>query len=165
MFMNTCCPLVTVAADELDVEGVADPDTADRTLSGLAEATSIGVEDPDCAVVEPLVDDTVDVVLAVAGVNVLVDDAVGVVLAVAGVDVLVDDAVGVAPDVAGVGGARRRMNIAKLTISEEKSDAGLALFVASVKLVVSSGVGLNAHPDVVFRSFGKSSLVTPISTL
>jgi hypothetical protein len=44
MFVNTCCPRVTDAADELDVEaldveGVADPDTADSTLSAPAEAT------------------------------------------------------------------------------------------------------------------------------
>jgi hypothetical protein len=105
-----------------------------------------------------LVDDAVVVAAGVAVVEVLVDDAVDV-------EVLVDDAVGVAPGVAGVGGAKRRMNIAKLMTSEEKSDDALALFVVSVKLVVSSGVGLNAHPAVVFRSFGKSSLVTPISTL
>jgi hypothetical protein len=108
-----------------------------------------------------LVDDAVVVAAGVAVVEVLVDDAVDV----AGAEVLVDDAVGAAPGVAGVGGAKRRMNIAKLMTSEEKSDAALALFVVSVKLVVSSGVGLNAHPVVVFRSFGKSSLVTPISTL
>jgi hypothetical protein len=59
----------------------------------------------------------------------------------------VDDAVGVVP-VAGVGGASERMNIAKLVMSDAKSDDGLALGVGSVKFVVSSGVGLNAHPGV-----------------
>jgi hypothetical protein len=164
MFVNTCCPRVTDAADVaelLDVEGAADPDTADRTLSMPADATCTDVGDADCPVVVVLVDDAVVVAAGVAVVEVLVDDAVDV----AGVEVLVDDAVGVAPGVAGVGGAKRRMNIAKLMTSEEKSDDALALFVVSVKLVVSSGVGLNAHPAVVFRSFGKSSLVTPISTL
>jgi hypothetical protein len=44
MFVNTCCPRVTDAADvldveALDVEGAADPDTADRTLSVPADAT------------------------------------------------------------------------------------------------------------------------------
>jgi len=42
MFVNTCCPRVTDAADVaelLDVEGAADPDTADRTLSVPADAT------------------------------------------------------------------------------------------------------------------------------
>jgi hypothetical protein len=44
MFVNTCCPRVTDAAEvadveELDVEGAAEPDTADSTLSVPAEAT------------------------------------------------------------------------------------------------------------------------------
>ena len=138
MFVNTCCPRVTeaaellgVEAELLDVEGAADPDAAGRTLLAFAAASWTGVEDAACPVVV----------------------------------VPIDDTAGVAPDVAGVGGAKRRMNIAKLTTSEEKSDAALALFVVLVKLVASSGVGLIAHPAVVFRSFGNSSLVTPISTL
>jgi hypothetical protein len=65
----------------------------------------------------------------------------------------------------GVGAASKRMYIAKLMMSEEKSDAGLLLGVGSVKFVVSSGVGLVARPGVVFRSLGNASLVTPISTL
>jgi hypothetical protein len=63
---------------------------------------------------------------------VLVDDVVAAAVDVAGVEVLVDAAAGVAPGVAGVGAANRRMNIAKLTTSEAKSDAELALFVVSV---------------------------------
>jgi hypothetical protein len=51
------------------------------------------------------------------------------------------DAVGDAlVDVAGVGGANRRMNMAKTTMSDDKSAAVLPVGSASVKLVVSSGL-------------------------
>src|SRR5580698_154988 len=69
----------------------------------------------------------------------------------------------------GVGGASRRMNIANCTTS-----LGTAGNCVEIKLVVSSGVGfslqLAGRPPLrassgLARSFWKSSLVTPISTL
>jgi hypothetical protein len=61
----------------------------------------------------------------------------------------VGEAAAVVAPVAGVGGASKRMNIAKLMMSDEKSDDGLPLGVGSVKFVVSSGVELVAHPGVL----------------
>src|SRR5215471_5697724 len=66
---------------------------------------------------------------------------------------------------AGFGAANIRMNAEKLTMSDEKSDAGLPLFVVFVRLVVLSGRLLNWQFGLVSRSFGNASLVTPISTL
>src|SRR5438128_8880022 len=53
---------------------------------------------------------------------------------------------------AGVGAARRRMKAAKLTTSEEKSDAGLSLVSVMARFVESSGVALKMHPCVSSRS-------------
>src|SRR6476620_8748704 len=66
---------------------------------------------------------------------------------------------------AGVGAAESRIKPAKLTMSDEKSDAGLADGSGSVKCVASSGVGLKRQPCVSSRSLGNASLVTPCSTL
>jgi hypothetical protein len=66
---------------------------------------------------------------------------------------------------AGVGAADRRMKAAKLTTSEEKSDAGLAVGSDTARFVESSGVAFNRHPGVSSRSLGNASLVTPCSTL
>src|SRR5580658_6935254 len=66
---------------------------------------------------------------------------------------------------AGAGGAERRMKPAKLTMSDEKSDAGLLLLRVFSSAVASSGVGLKTQPCVSSRSLLKSSLVTPCSTL
>src|SRR5215813_2584144 len=67
--------------------------------------------------------------------------------------------------VAGVGAASILMNKAKLTMSDEKPEAGLAPLVPSVKLVALSGWLLNWQLGSVSRSLGKLSLVTPCSTL
>src|SRR5205807_10097968 len=64
----------------------------------------------------------------------------------------------------GAGGAERRMNPAKFTVSEEKSAAGLMPGVA-FRLVWSSGVPLNTQPGTALRSLGNTSLLTPCSTL
>src|SRR5712692_3951672 len=70
--------------------------------------------------------------------------------------------------VVGVGGAKNRMNPAKLRTSD---DIWLAVPVVPpggsglTMLVESSGVGLNSQPGAVSRSFGKFSLDTPCSTL
>ena len=89
-----------------------------------------------------------------------------VVVAAEAVALLLADAVGDAlVDVAGVGAANRRMNMAKTTMSDDKSAAVLPVGSASVKLVVSSGRGLNWQLGVVSRLKGKLSLVTPSSTL
>ena len=77
----------------------------------------------------------------------------------------VDCAAGVVLEVAGVGGASKRMKAAKLMMSDEKPDAGLAPLEVSVKLVVLSGKLLNWQLGFSSRSFWKASLVTPISTL
>ena len=76
----------------------------------------------------------------------------------------VDWAAGDVPD-AGVGGASIRMKAAKFTMSEEKSEAGLALLVLFTRLVVLSGDALNWQFGSFSRSFGKASLVMPCSTL
>ena len=115
------------------------PAAADKTLVGSASATSTG---------DAVVDDVV------------VDDVV--------VEAVVLDGVCVIGDVldAGAGGASIRINAAKLTMSDEKSEAWLPLLVVSVRLVVSSGRGLKRQPcGGLFRLLGKPSLVTPISTL
>src|SRR5579859_5841575 len=61
--------------------------------------------------------------------------------------------------VVGTGGAERRMNAAKLIMSE-----GVVL-PPEPMLVWSSGVALNTQPAVTPRSFGKTSFDTPCSTL
>src|SRR5579859_27310 len=63
---------------------------------------------------------------------------------------------------AGVGGAVRRMKMAKLVTSEfalpvSERSGGVG--------VVSSGVALNTQPGTAARSLGKPSLETPCSTL
>src|SRR6516225_4028128 len=65
---------------------------------------------------------------------------------------------------AGVGGASIRMKLAKASMSERTAvlEGGVE---AGVKLSVSSGVALKRHPGVSSRSWGKSWLVIPISTL
>src|SRR6266446_4240755 len=65
----------------------------------------------------------------------------------------VADAAGVL-EVAGVGGARKRMKAAKLTMSEEMPDARLTPLDWSVKLVVLSGKLLNWHAGFSSRSCG-----------
>ena len=122
-----------------DVDDV--PEAADKTLVGSADATSTGAAVVDDAVVDDVVVDPV------------VDDVVA------------DAATGDVP-LAGGGGANIRMNAAKLTMSEETPEAGLTPLVVSVRLVVSSGRGFNWQlGGGLFRSSGKASLVTPISTL
>ena len=80
--------------------------------------------------------------------------------------VLVDAVDDVVNGTAGVGGASKRVNNAKLTTSELKSDATLPLLIVSTVLTVSSGSGLGAHCGVgLFRLSGNESLVTPSSTL
>ena len=68
---------------------------------------------------------------------------------------------------AGVGGADSLANAAKFTMSELMSEAEpvSAPVVGSVMFVVSSGVPLKTQPGTAERSLGKSSLLTPISTL
>jgi hypothetical protein len=58
------------------------------------------------------------------------------------------DAVDVLSGIAGVGGASKRMNTAKLTVSGLLSDTVLALLMVSTVLTVSSGSGLGAHCGV-----------------
>src|SRR2546429_7246555 len=61
---------------------------------------------------------------------------------------------------AGVGGANMRMNSVNRSVS-------LAVPVGETAVIsdVFSGRGLKRHPGVSDRSWGKSSFVTPISTL
>src|SRR5258705_10632442 len=66
---------------------------------------------------------------------------------------------------AGTGSDDKRENAAKLTVSDEKSEAGLPLVSVGDRMVLSSGVPLNWQFGSVSRSLGKSSLVTPCSTL
>ena len=77
------------------------------------------------------------------------------------------DAINVLIATTGVGGASKRMNIAKLVMSELKSDAGLLLWPASVVLTVSCGSGAVVHCAEAdgFRSSGNRSLVMPSSAL
>src|SRR5579871_1691705 len=63
----------------------------------------------------------------------------------------------------GVGGADRRMNIAKFVMSEFAS--ALPPPVSAAEFVASSGIELKRHPVTADRSFGKISFETPISTL
>ena len=136
---KTCWPRVSEAVVEPVVAADVDdvPDAADKTLVGSADATSTGAAVVDDAVVDDVVVD----------------------------DVVADAVTGDVP-FAGVGGANIRINAAKLMTSDEKSEAGLPLFVVLVRLVVSSGRGLNRQPcGGLFRLLGKPSLVTPISTL
>src|SRR5262249_46632263 len=67
----------------------------------------------------------------------------------------------------GVGGAVRRMNAAKLMMSEDIWFAVPVLPPVSglVMFVESSGVALNTQPATAERSLGKPSLETPCSTL
>src|SRR5580693_235454 len=70
--------------------------------------------------------------------------------------------------VAGTAGADILENAAKLTMSEDISDAVPAMplvVLGLIILVASSGVGLKTQPGTAERSFGKASLLTPISTL
>src|SRR5215510_13040874 len=67
---------------------------------------------------------------------------------------------------AGVGGAERRENSAKLTASDDMSEAEPVFDPPSLSIcVLSSGLPLNTQPGTALRSFGNSSLATPISTL
>src|SRR5580698_7163490 len=70
-------------------------------------------------------------------------------------------------EVVAAGGADILMNAAKLTMSDDIPDAVPVLLpdVGSVMLVASSGVELKTQPATAERSFGNSSLLTPISTL
>src|SRR5437879_13079151 len=75
-------------------------------------------------------------------------------------------------EAAGVGGASKRMNAAKSTVSEDISATvptlvpklGLLLLPLTMSLP-SSGVALKTQPAAVLRSLGNNSLVTPCSTL
>src|SRR5579859_339509 len=69
--------------------------------------------------------------------------------------------------VVGVGGAVRRMNAAKFTVSDDIFEAVPVSPSSSglVMLVESSGVPLNTQPETAARSLGNSSLATPCSTL
>src|SRR5258708_38146224 len=66
---------------------------------------------------------------------------------------------------AGVGGAERRMKIVKLLTSDPVWTAVPVVPPLTVKLVESSGVGLNTQPGTADRSFGNPSFETPCSTL
>ena len=133
--------LVGDAADEVEVEDV--------------EAAAIGMTEAIVVEVVELPDDE-DVGLAV-------DAVIEVAVDAGGVDT-VDDVV---KGTAGVGGASIRMNIAKLTMSELKSDAWLELSPPSAVGTVSSGKGAGEHcgEALEFRSLGNRSFVTPSSTL
>ena len=73
----------------------------------------------------------------------------------------VDEVVGV-----GVGGADKRANSAKLSASDDISEAvPVALPLSFTEWVLSSGELLNAQPATALRSLGNSSFETPISTL
>src|SRR5436853_399490 len=71
------------------------------------------------------------------------------------------------------GMSESREAAAKLTVSDEKSEAGLLVLKLFVRLVVSLGTGKNWHCQSLcprssvssWRSLGNSSLVTPCSTL
>ena len=141
--------LLAVAADEVEVEGVEDPAAVGRT-----EAIAT-VFDPE--VVEAALDAVDEVV-----VDAVVDAVVGV-----EVEAVVDAVDDVVKGTAGVGGASKRINIAKFSMSELKSDAALALWPPSVEGTVSSGKGAGEHcgEALEFRSLGNRSLVTPSSTL
>ncbi len=66
----------------------------------------------------------------------------------------------------GVGGAVSLMKAAKFTVSEDIWLAvPVVLPVDVVMLVESSGVGLKTQPATAERSFWKTSLATPCSTL
>jgi hypothetical protein len=127
--------LLAAAADEVEVEGVEDPAAIGRTEAIMVEVIEV-LDDVDVGVV-------VDAVVEVA-----VD---------AGVVDAVDDVV---KGTAGVGGASRRMNRAKFTMSELKSDAGLALPPPSAVGTVSSGKGAGEHcgEALEFRSLGNRSV-------
>ena len=135
--------------DEVDVvEVVEDPAAVGRTEAIVTGAIELVV---DVEVMEVLVD---------AGAEVMDEELVDA----------VDDVV---KGTAGVGGASRRINIAKFSMSELKSDAALALWPPSVDGTVSSGKGAGEHAAGTFasgsiilpRSLGNRSLVTPSSTL
>ena len=139
---NPACIVAADAADEVEVEDVEEPAAIGMTEAIMVEVVEVP-DDEDVGVV-------VDAVIEVA-----VD---------AGVVDAVDDVV---KGTAGVGGASIRMNIAKLTMSELKSDAALALAPKSDVGTVSSGKGAAEHcgEALEFRSLGNRSLVTPSSTL
>src|SRR5260370_38458266 len=63
---------------------------------------------------------------------------------------------------AGVGGAVRRMNTAKLVVSESGLPVSETLGGTGV---LSSGVSLNTQPGTAARSLENNSLETPCSTL
>src|SRR5262249_13091560 len=66
---------------------------------------------------------------------------------------------------AGAGGAVRRMNAAKLTVSDDRSETLPTGLPFTVRLVPSSGPGLKTQPGTAERSLGKTSFETPCSTL
>ena len=158
IFWNVWNPAVIDAADAVelllddatavDVEEVEDPAAVGRTDAN-ARVVDVGVVE---LVLEVEVDKIVEVL----------DDA-----SVEVDEVLADAAADVVKGTAGVGGASIRMNIAKLTMSELKSDAALALAPKSDVGTVSSGKGAAEHcgEALEFRSLGNRSLVTPSSTL
>jgi len=158
IFWNVWNPAVIDAADAVelllddatavDVEEVEDPAAVGRTDAN-ARVVDVGVVE---LVLEVEVDEIVEVL----------DDA-----SVEVDEVLADAAADVVKGTAGVGGASIRMNIAKLTMSELKSDAALALAPPSDVGTVSSGKGAAEHcgEALEFRSLGNRSLVTPSSTL
>lgn len=67
---------------------------------------------------------------------------------------------------AGAGGADKRANAAKFTMSEDISEAvPLELPEPFCMFVASSGEPLKTQPGTAERSLGNSSLATPCSTL
>src|SRR5215831_2929132 len=67
---------------------------------------------------------------------------------------------------AGVGGADRRATSAKLTASDDMSEAEPVFDPPSLSIcVLSSGLPLNTQPGTALRSLGNNSFATPISTL
>jgi hypothetical protein len=134
--------LVADAADEVEVEDVEEPAAIGMTEAIMVEAVEVPADEDVGVVVDAVIEVAVD-----AGVVDAVDDVV--------------------KGTAGVGGASIRMNMAKLTMSELKSDAWLELSPPSAVGTVSSGKGAGEHSGeaLEFRSLGNRSLVIPSSTL
>jgi len=147
ILLNTWNPACIDAADAVELLLV---DAAD-------EVEVEGVEDPAAVGRTEAIATVVDV-----GVVEVLDNA-----ALEVDEVLVDAVADVVNGTAGVGAASIRMNIAKLIMSELKSDAWLPLPLPAAVGTVSSGRGAGEHSGeaLEFRSLGNRSLVIPSSTL
>ena len=145
-------------------------DAAELLLDGAAAVDVEEVEDPAAVGRTDANATVVDIGVVELALEVEVDDEVVEVLDDAAVEVdevLVDAVDDVVKGTAGVGAASIRMNIAKLTMSELRSDAWLELSPPSAVGTVSSGKGAGEHSGeaLEFRSLGNRSLVIPSSTL